>query len=186
MTVIRDVDENTANAILYGFNSETTEYFKNKYNMFKESIVTNNPLANTHAGFFNNLNYINSDTYITNIKDKLHSLSVAGNDDENIYYYNNPVDANRITMEYIMANSKISNLYDRGLVNGYADKYVHNSVEAENRYASVMNNSLHDGDRFITYYGYDLVTLSDGDKELIKQNWKRCLNLLKQDIDPTS
>jgi hypothetical protein len=73
-----------------------------------------------------------------------------------------------------------------GLVNGYADKYVHNSVEAENRYASVMNNSLHDGDRFITYYGYDLVTLSDGDKELIKQNWKRCLNLLKQDIDPTS
>ena len=31
MTVIRDVDENTANAILYGFNSETTEYFKNKY-----------------------------------------------------------------------------------------------------------------------------------------------------------
>ena len=89
MTVIRDVDENTANAILYGFNSETTEYFKNKYNMFKESIVTNNPLANTHAGFFNNLNYINSDAYITNIKDKLHSLSVAGNDDENIYYYNN-------------------------------------------------------------------------------------------------
>ena len=49
-----------------------------------------------------------------------------------------------------------------------------------------MNNSLHDGDRFITYYGYDLVTLSDSDKELIKQNWKRCLNLLKQDIDPTS
>jgi hypothetical protein len=137
MTVIRDVDENTANAILYGFNSETTEYFKNKYNMFKESIVTNNPLANTHAGFFNNLNYINSDAYITNIKDKLHSLSVAGNDDENIYYYNNPVDANTITISSFnlyrraVATKTIKELIEDGRIQPARIEEIYKKVKSE-------------------------------------------------------
>ncbi len=180
-----EVNKNTGSAILYGLDNSNVDYFRDKYNVLKSNMVETNTINMTHGGFYNDLNYLNSENYIKDIKETLFSLDIAGNDNVNIYYYHNPAEANRITTEYIMANPKLQSLYNRGLIDGYSDNYVHNDGDAYAKYASVMNGENHGNDDFVTYIDDNLIELSEDDKRYVKETWERCLQLLKDDTDPT-
>lgn len=186
MEVYQNVDKNVSNAIVYGIDNSAIDYFRNKYNILKDNIVASNSQNSSYQAIYQNIEYVNSDRYIADVKQKLYDLGTYGNDNENIYYYNQPSEANIITMEYIMANNKVRDLHNRGLIDGYSGKYINNEYDADIRYKSVMNNELHDGDRFLTYYDQDLIEITDTDKSLIRENWNRVLNLLTEDIDPTT
>ena len=84
MKVIRNLDRGTANAIIYGFDNDNIDYFRNKYNILKSTLKNDN---NEFTGFYNTLEYQNSDRYIAEIKSKMFELGVSGRDDINLYYY---------------------------------------------------------------------------------------------------
>ena len=187
MKVLMDVDKSTANAFLYGINNQHLDYVRDKYNILKNSIVQNNNSNNmANLGFLKNVEYMVSDSYITDLKNKLLMNDITGADNTNIYYYSNPNTANDITMKYIMSNPDLIKLYNRGLIEGYGDKYVHDEVTSANYYATVMDGEIDDSSKITTYYGYDMEEISEEDKEIVRMNWKNCKKLLKDDIDPTS
>ena len=184
MKVITGLDRNTANAVIYGFDNTNIDYFRNKYNILKSNLNHN---TNDFTGFLQTLEYRNSDSYISDIKEKLYELGVAGGDEVEFYFYKAPSEANEITRQFIMANPFLTRLYDRGLIDGYSGSYTHNEFDAMDRYMSVMNGDEdEDGsDSFTTYYGHNEFDIKDDDKLLIKENWKQCMKLWKKDIDPT-
>lgn len=184
MKVITGLDRNTANAVIYGFDNTNIDYFRNKYNVLKSNLNHN---TNDFTGFLQTLEYRNSDSYISDIKEKLYELGVAGGDEVEFYFYKAPSEANEITRQFIMANPFLTRLYDRGLIDGYSGNYTHNEFDTMDRFMSVTNGDEdEDGsDTFTTYYGHNEFNIKDDDKLLIKENWKQCMKLWKKDIDPT-
>lgn len=186
MEIYTNVDKNISNAIVYGIDHSSIDYFRNKYDILKNSMVQNNVQNTSHQAIYDNVAYINSERYISDVKQQLFEMGAHGNDETNIYYYKNPTEANIATLEYIMANPVIQDLYDRGIIEGYSNRYNHNQTDSEIRYKSVMNGELHSGDKFVTYFEPGLIKMSNTDKDIIKSNWERCLYQLRSDIDPTA
>lgn len=183
MKVIRNLDRGTANAIIYGFDNDNIDYFRNKYNILKSTLKNDN---NEFTGFYNTLEYQNSDRYIAEIKSKMFELGVSGRDDINLYYFSSPNEANAITRDYIMANPILTNLYNRGLIDGYSGNYVHNEYDSLDRYMTIMNGEQEDdGDTFTTYYGHNEFSITEEDREIVRENWRNALKLWRKDIDPT-
>lgn len=183
---VYSITDDVLSPVLYGMSDNTmTNYFRDKIDRVKSYITSDSYFVSD----YNKSEYRYSDEYIKNVKKSLYDLELAGSDEETLYYYKDSREANLATIEWIMANKKISRLYDRGLVNGYSEsKYVHNKYSAEVKYMSVMDGYMEDGDEdFITeYYNPDMEEVSRDDRKIILSNWEKALDMYNKNIDPTN
>ena len=97
MEIYTNVDKNISNAIVYGIDHSSIDYFRNKYDILKNSMVQNNVQNTSHQAIYDNVAYVNSERYISDVKQQLFEMGAHANDETNIYYYKNPTEANIAT-----------------------------------------------------------------------------------------
>lgn len=182
---VYNVSDDVLSPVLYGMNnSRINDYYREKVGRMKDYISSDSYLSTN----YNDMAYRYSDDYIDRVKRSLRELELAGSDEDTLYYYKDSREANLATIEWIMANKKLSKLYDRGLINGYSSTtYRHNKYSAEVKYMSVMDGLLDEDDDSITeYYNCDMEEVSNTDRNIILSNWNKALNMFNNNIDPTN
>ncbi len=186
MQVYNNVTDDVLAPVLYGMNNNNgiNDYYREKLDRMKSYVSKDSYYLENYR----EAEYKHSDEYINRVKRSLRDLELSGNDEDTIYYYKDTREANLRTIEYIMANKRLRNLYDRGLINGYSESgYVHNKYESEVRYMSVMDGHFSDEDDMITeYINDDMEEISNSDRNIIVANWNRALDMFNKNIDPTN
>ncbi len=182
---VYNVSDDVLTPVLYGMNNNgINEYYKEKVNKMKNYITSDSYLVDNYR----DVEYRYSDDYVNKIKRSLRDLELTGNDETTLYYYKDSREANLATIEWIMANKKLSKLYDRGLINGYSNtNYIHNKYSSEVKYMSVMDGYLdEEEDCIVEYYNSDMEEISHTDRDIIMSNWSKALNMFNNNIDPTN
>lgn len=182
---ILNITDDAVSPVLYGMSNDTmNSYYRDKIDKMKNYLSP----TSYHNENYDNASYYYSDEYVNKVKRSLRDLEISGKDEDTLYYYKDTREANLATIEWIMANKKLRNLYDRGLINGYSNtNYVHNKYEAELKYMSVMDGYLEeDSDEFVEYYNSDIQEISLSDRDIVLANWNKALNMYNnKNIDPT-
>jgi hypothetical protein len=183
------------NAIAYGVSNENNiNYNAMSINNFKDKLGHILPDFTNKA--VDTFKRFNSEIVINNAKSIINKvMGVDVKQDEILFYGpNNIGNANTIMSNYILANPKIGELFNRQMCHGFADTYIHTedilAIKENNSYwCKAVNGTAieEDGEEFGIFISSDETdeNIRDIEKADILNTWEVAESMLENGIDPT-
>lgn len=189
MVVVRG-NETTIGQSMYGWDNSNTGYFEDNLRKIKD--VIKDTASSTYKNIMNVYNTHNDIDLIKRAKRLLSRAGGGVSDDNVIVRYNNPRMANRRMRSYIMADRKIRDLCNRGILDGYSDiDVIKDPVMLDTLDCMSKDGIYQDDGSCYTYHSLNGVDMEEDAISFAEQmeiafTRSNAEDMLNKDLDPTS